>query len=76
MIVIDDKVKKCWINNIFVSPKAITNDKVRIDIYSIENGRLITIRKGNKTFPQKTDKDKKLIYDTVYKAYEYYYNKL
>lgn len=74
---IDDKVKQCWISNIFITPTAVNNaHDVRIDVYNIENGMLKIIRKGDKIFKQKTDKDRKVLYDTIYKAYEYYYNKL
>lgn len=74
---IDDKVKKCWLNGVFISPTAVnTAQDVRLDVYNIEDGRLVVIRKGEKIFKQKTAKDKDLIYDTIYEAYKYYYNKL
>lgn len=70
------EVRECWINKIFVAPVPISNDVVRIDVYSIENGKLVTIRKGKRMFNQKTKKDKDLIYENVLSAYKYYYNKL
>ena len=73
---IDSKVKFCWLNNVFLSPVAINNTTVRIDAYRIENGSLVTLRKGSKTFKQKTSKERKELYDKIYEAYEYYYNKL
>jgi len=49
---------------------------VRIDVYNIENGKLITRRKGTTIFKQKTKKEKEKIYETILEAYKYYYNKL
>ena len=74
---IDSKeVRWCWLNGIFISPTAISNIKVRIDAYRVEDGRLVTLRQGSQIFNQKTEKDKKELYDKVYEVYEFYYNKL
>lgn len=74
---IDSKeVRWCWKNKIFISPVAINNNSLYVEVYRIEMGNKITLKKGNKTYKQKTDKDKKELYKAVYEGYKHYYNKL
>ena len=66
----------CWRSQIFISPVPINNNSVYIEVYRIESGNKITLKKGVKKYKQKTDKDKKELYKAVYEGYKYYYNKL
>ena len=71
------EVRDCWINGVFISPVVINSmQDVRIDVYNIENGKLVIIRKGTTVFKQKTKKEKEKIYETILEAYKHYYNKL
>ena len=66
----------CWRSQIFISPVPINNNSVYIEVYRIESGNKITLKKGVKKYKQKTDKDKRELYKAVYEGYKYYYNKL
>jgi len=70
------EVRWCWISQIFISPVPINNNSVYIEVYRIESGNKITLKKGVKKYKQKTDKDKRELYKAVYEGYKYYYNKL
>lgn len=70
------EVRWCWRSQIFISPVPINNNSVYIEVYRIESGNKITLKKGVKKYKQKTDKDKKELYKAVYEGYKYYYNKL
>lgn len=72
-----DIVNACFKERILISPTPLNNQECRIDVYSYDdNGNFTLIRKGNKVFKQVTQKDKDLLYNSVYDAYKYYYNKI
>jgi len=68
------EVRWCWENEIFISPK-IDEGGLFIEVYRIENGNLITLKRSDKKYSQKTKKDKDRLYEAILEGYKYYYKK-
>lgn len=69
------EVRWCWGNKIFIAPVPININSLYIEVYRIEFGLKVILKKGNKKYRQKNDKDKKELYNAIYTGYKYYYNK-
>ena len=71
----DKAIRWCWKNNYFVG--IFPKDSVwsKIEVYRQEDEGIRTLQVGKESFKQKTDKEKKILYDKVFEVYQLIYKK-